>query len=240
MHNMSSIKTLVVDDEFLALNLLENFIEQTPDLVLVGKERNPLEALKILNSQPIDLLFLDIQMPSLSGNNLLKSLNRPPVTIFTTAYSEYATEAFDLNAVDYLLKPFSFDRFLQAVNKAKDQLVIRTPATSFQEKSKAKDFFTAKVDGKIQKIFYADILFVEGMKEYVRFHCESGRYVVLERLRNLEESLPDSFVRVHKSYIVAKDKVSSLEGNLLELGTHKIPLSRSRREEVLQMIFNVE
>lgn len=241
---MATIKTLAVDDEFLALNLLENFIGQTPDLELVSKERNPLEALKILHSQSVDLLFLDIQMPSLSGNNLLKSLHRPPVTIFTTAYSEYATEAFDLNAVDYLLKPFSFERFLQAVNKAKDQLELRRPAldqtAALPVQEQASTFFTAKVDGKIQKIYYREILFIEGMKEYVRVHCTSGRYVILERLHYLEAQLPAEFVRVHKSYIVAKHQVQSLEGNLLQLGPHKIPLSRSRREEVLRAIFEMD
>ncbi|MCB0642962.1 MAG: response regulator transcription factor, partial [Phaeodactylibacter sp.] len=175
----------------------------------------------------------------------LKSLHRPPVTIFTTAYSEYATEAFDLNAVDYLLKPFSFERFLQAVNKAKDQLELRKPtvppvAPILVQKETSALFFTAKVDGKIQKIYYKEILFIEGMKEYVRVHCTSGRYVILERLRNLEEQLPAEFIWVHKSYIVAKHQVQSLEGNLLQLGSHKIPLSRSRREEVLQAIFDIE
>ena len=116
------IKTLLVDDEYLALNLLEEFTGKVPDLEVVEKVKSPMRALEILNQTPVDLLFLDIQMPTLSGNNLLKTLKNPPVTIFTTAYSEYAIEAFELNAVDYLLKPFSFERFLQAVNKAKEQL----------------------------------------------------------------------------------------------------------------------
>lgn len=235
---MEKLRTLIVDDEYLALNLLENFILKVPYLELVGREKSPLQALEFLQGQPVDLLFLDIQMPSLSGNNLLRSLPQAPVAIFTTAYSEYATEAFDLNAADYLLKPFSFERFLQAVHKAQAVHNLRQqvplPAT---EDTQDPLFFSAKVDGRVQKIFYEEILFIEGLKEYVRIHTPSARYVILERLHHLEEKLPKQFLRVHKSYIVAKDKVSSMEGNLLHLGTHKIPISRSKREEVLQAIF---
>jgi len=130
-------------------------------------------ALEVLNSQPVDLLFLDIQMPTLSGVNMLKTLQHQPVTIFTTAYSEYAIQAFDLNVVDYLVKPFPFERFLQAVNKAKEQLKLRRPTVAPQ--TAQGDFLTAKVDGKIVKLSYDDILFVEGLKEYVRFVCKNGK-----------------------------------------------------------------
>jgi len=236
---MQTIRTLLVDDEFLALNLLEQFINQLPDFEIIAKTKSPIEALQILNTKQIDVLFLDIQMPTLSGNNLLRTLKNPPATIFTTAYADYAPEAFDLNAVDYLLKPFSFERFLQAVNKAKEQLQRREsisppPTPSVSEPS----FFTVKVDGKLQKIFLDDILFIEGLKEYIRIHCVSDRYVTLESLKKLEQSLPsEQFIRVHKSYIVAKDKVATLNGNMLEIGSSKIPLSRSKRETVIQAIF---
>lgn len=239
----TTIKTLLVDDEYLALNLLETFIQETPELEIVDKVKSPVKALEILSQNRIDLLFLDIQMPTLSGNNLLRTLSRPPVTIFTTAYADFAVEAFNLNVADYLLKPFSFERFLQAVNKAKERL-RESPASSTTDPlplasaEENRDFFSVKVDGKVVKVRYEDILFIEGLKEYVRIVCRDARYVTLESLKNLEELLPQShFVRVHKSYIVAKDKVQALDGNLLEIQKHKIPISRTKRDEVVQEVF---
>ncbi len=235
---MKAIKTLLVDDEYLALNLLEEFSRKVPDLEVVDKVKSPMKALDILNQKKIDLLFLDIQMPTLSGNNLLKTLNNPPLTIFTTAYSDYAIEAFELNAIDYLPKPFSFERFLQAVNKAKEQLYLRHPQQEVILPSTSKDFFSIKVDGKIVKVHFDDILYVEGLKEYVRFVCRDARLVTLESLKNLEAILPaDNFIRVHKSFIVAKNKVQSLDGNQLEIGSHKVPISRSKREEIVAWLF---
>ncbi|MCI4669461.1 MAG: LytTR family DNA-binding domain-containing protein [Bacteroidia bacterium] len=239
---MDKIRTLLVDDEYLALKLLGEYSKNIPELEIVDRVKSPIKALDILNKQTVDLLFLDIQMPTLSGNNLLKTLKNPPLVIFTTAYSEYALEAFDLNAIDYLLKPFSFERFLQAVNKAKEQHYLR-----YQEKtspapapipSPNKDYFSVKADGKIVKVFFEDILFIEGLKEYVRLICKDQRLVTLESLKKLEEILPsEEFIRVHKSYIVARKRVKSLDGNMLEIGQHKIPISRSKKEEIVEWIF---
>lgn len=238
---MEKIKTLLVDDEYLALNLLENFVQQVPDLEIFDKVKSPIKAMDILQKESIDLLFLDIQMPTLSGNSLLKTLANPPLTIFTTAYSDYATEAFELNAIDYLLKPFSFERFLQSVNKAKEQLRFRQEnagGSSLMVPEQSRDFFAVKVDGKIQKVYFQDILYIEGLKEYVRIVCPNNRFVTLESLKNMEELLPSpDFIRVHKSYIVNKRKVQALEGNQLEIGKTKIPISRSKREEVVKEIF---
>lgn len=235
---MAAIKTLLVDDEYLALNLLEKFTDRVPGLEVVEKVKSPMRALDILHQTPIDLLFLDIQMPTLSGNNLLKTLKNPPLTIFTTAYSDYAIEAFELNAVDYLLKPFSFERFLKAVNKAKDHLQLPPLPPAIEAPTISKDFFSIKVDGKIMKVHFEDILYIEGLKEYVRVVCRDVRLVTLARLKNMEDLLPaDKFVRVHKSYIVAKSKVQALEGNMLDISKHKIPISRSKRDEILEWIF---
>lgn len=232
------IRTLLVDDEYLALNLLETYAQQVPDLEIVGKEKLPMKALERLQQGQVDLLFLDIQMPVLSGNNLLKTLQNPPLVVFTTAYTEYAIEAYALNVVDYLLKPFPFERFLQAVQKAK-QLLNARQAGSTNQHTASPDFLSLKVDGKLVKVFIDDILYIEGLKEYVRFVCSGNRkYVTLESLRNLEELLPSQqFSRVHKSYIVAKTKVSALDGNMLEIGTVKIPISRGKRDEVVADIF---
>jgi DNA-binding LytR/AlgR family response regulator len=229
------IKTLLIDDEYLALNLLEQFAGKLPELEVIGKCKSAVQALEIMDRASVDLLFLDIQMPSLSGINFLKSLPRPPVTIFTTAYSDYAVDAFDLNAVDYLLKPFSFERFLQAVRKAREHPLLRPPSLVIPRES--KDFFTIKVDGQLTKVRFDDILFVEGLKEYVRIVCRNARLVTYERLIRMEEILPDNFLRVHKSYIIAKDKVESLDGNRLVIGSHKIPISRSRKDEVVEEVF---
>jgi DNA-binding LytR/AlgR family response regulator len=235
---MNTYRAIAVDDEYLALNLIENFLTHISDIELVGKYKSPMMALEFLSSQPVDLLFLDIQMPVLSGNNLLRTLKNPPVTIMTTAYSDYAVEAFDLNAVDYLLKPFSFERFLQAVNKAKEQLANQKEVVLIQS-SEAKNFTTIKADGDFHKVFFEEILFIEGWKEYVRIYLQNGKKLVtLESLRNLEETLPEgNFLRVHKSYIVSTARVTTLTGNMLVIGEHKVPVSRTRKEEVVGRIF---
>lgn len=233
------IRTLLVDDEYLALNLLEAYAQQVPELELVGKEKLPMKALERLQNEPIDLLFLDIQMPILSGNNLIKILPNPPLVVFTTAYAEYAIEAFNLNVVDYLLKPFPFERFLQAVQKARQLMNARqSPGSPPAD----VNFLSLKVDGKLVKVALDDILYIEGLKEYVRFVCTGNRkYVTLESLRNLEEQLPaQQFSRVHKSYIVAHNKVGALDGNMLEVGTVKIPISRGKRDEIVEEIFRVQ
>lgn len=237
---MEKIQTLLVDDEYLALKLLEDYLSKLPEFGIVEKFRSPLKAVELINSRKIDLLFLDIQMPSLSGTNLLKTLTYQPVTIFTTAYSEYAAEAFDLNAADYLVKPFSFERFLQAVNKAKDQLkkksVSRTIGST--ENYSHQDFLSVKSEGKFVKIPLNEIVYIEGLREYVKIICTSGYFITLESLKNLESILPSGkFLRVHKSYIVAIDKVRALSGNMLETGDTEIPLSREKKEEIIAKIF---
>jgi two-component system, LytTR family, response regulator LytT len=230
-------RLLLVDDEFLALRLLEDYAARLPGLEVVAKAKTALQAMEILASEPIDILFLDIQMPVLSGVNLLKALPRRPVTIFTTAYSEYALEAFDLNVVDYLLKPYSFERFVQAVNKALDALPKSVENTEILPENA---YIVVKVDGRLEKIALEELLYVEGLREYVRLVCANKQYVTFERMKNIEERLPAAqFLRVHKSYIVAKKAVQSLEGNLLHVGKVKIPVSRERKEAVVGAIFGV-
>ena len=228
---MEKIKVLLVDDEYLALQLLENFTQKVPELDVIGKTKSPVEAKEILKNESIDLLFLDIQMPTLSGVNLLQSLDSPPVTIFTTAYSDYAMTAFDLNAVDYLLKPFSYERFLQAVDKAK-RLLLKSKEQMIQR------FLSIKADSRIIKIYYDDILFIQGLKEYAKIVFENGNVVTFERLKNLEAVLPsDQFLRVHKSFIVNTKKVISVKKNKLSIDTHLIPISRGKKEMVVERIF---
>lgn len=237
---MSKINCLVIDDEELARDLLENYIGRLPHLALLGKCRDPFEALNALSSQQVDLLFLDIQMPGMTGMEFLKTLKNKPLVIFTTAYSEFAIESYNLDATDYLLKPFAFERFVQAVNKATDLLSLRKSAAGSPTPPPAvaapvaKDFILVKSEHKVHRLRYEDIAYIEGMREYVAYHTPNGRILSLNSLKSLEEELPsDQFLRIHKSYIVAIGKVAAIEGNLVQIGKEKLPIGASYREVVM-------
>ncbi len=237
---MPKIRTLLIDDEYLALNLLEGFLGQLDDVEVLAKIKQPLQALEFLSREPVDLLFLDIQMPRLRGTDLLRSLPRRPVTIFTTAYSEFAVDAFGLDAVDYLTKPYSFERLLQALNKARQALRLPAPVPLPEAGLALATFLTVKTDGQYRKVPLANILFVESWQEYVRIHTVGGVLLALERLKNLEAQLPAGpFVRVHRSYLVAVGQVTALDGNELLIGPHRVPVSRDLREQVLRQVFGV-
>lgn len=229
------IRCLFVDDEHLALSLLEQFAGKVPDLEIVALCRSPIRAVEILQSDMVDLLFLDIQMPVLSGTSLLRSVSRKPLAIFTTAYPQHAVEAFDLDAVDYLLKPFSFDRFLQAVEKARTLLNLRYETAP----TRPEGYLTVKADRQWVKIPIADIRYVEGWKEYVKIYTEQEKIITLESLNNLENTLPAAhFLRVHKSYIVAVGKVARLDGSDLVLaGDVCVPVARARKKAVTELLF---
>lgn len=228
------IRCLLVDDEHLALALLENFIRRLPDLEIVGACKSPIRAVEVLQSQPVDLLFLDIQMPILNGVNLLRSISRRPVAIFTTAYAQHAHEAFDLDAADYLLKPYAFERFEHAVAKARALLQARAAGQSGPE-----GFLTVKADRQWVKIPLAELRYVEGWKEYVKIFTPAGKIITLESLNNLESTLPaEHFLRVHKSFIVARAAVRRLDGDELVLSDEtRIPVARARKREVTAALF---
>jgi DNA-binding LytR/AlgR family response regulator len=229
---MNPIRCAIVDDEELARALLENYAGRLPNLQLAGMCKDPLEALQLLQEQAVDLLFLDIQMPELTGIEFLRSLTQRPLVIFTTAYSEYALEGYELDVLDYLLKPIAFERFVQAVNKAAERLRLLS-----NEKGE-KDYILVKADHKVHRLRYDDILYVQSMLEYVAFYTPEGRILSLGSLRSLEDELPKSlFIRVHKSFIVAKKKVTTLEGNTVHIGKEKIPIGASYREEVMRELF---
>ena len=229
------IRCLIVDDEHFAISLLEKFVADTPGLELVASCKSPIRAVEILQSEPVDLLFLDIQMPVLSGLNLLRAISRKPVTIFTTAYAQHAVDAFDLDAVDYLLKPFSYERFKQALEKAHVLLRERLGDTS----GKPEGFLTVKADRKWVKIPLADIRYIEGWKEYVKIFTSQEKVITLESLNNLENTLPSThFLRVHKSFIVAKDRVQKMDGEALHLDQGaEIPVARARKKAVWEALF---
>ncbi|WP_462252062.1 LytR/AlgR family response regulator transcription factor [Ekhidna sp.] len=217
------IRCLIVDDEPLAREVLESYVEDMPALELVACCSDAMEALDWLGQEQIDLLFLDINMPKLSGINFYKSLSQKPKVIFTTAYSNHAVEGFELEAVDYLLKPFSFERFVKAVNKVQVD----------QRESQTADFIMLKADKKTHKINFDKIRYFESIGDYVKLHLEDGKTLIInETLRKLEEMLPKNFLRVHKSFIIALTQLEYLEGNQAKIGEIKIPIGQSYRDKV--------
>jgi DNA-binding LytR/AlgR family response regulator len=239
---MKTLNCLIVDDEELARMLLENFVSRLPHLNLVGKCANPFEAMQVLQEHTVDLIFLDIQMPEMTGTEFLKTLTQKPLVIFTTAYSEYAIEGYELDVVDYLLKPFSFERFMQAVNKASQRLKLETAVENQNSKSEntnENEHILVKSEHKVYRILWKDILYIQSMREYVAYYTTTEKRILsLGSLKGLEEELPDSqFMRVHKSYIISKNKVKALEGNMVHIGEEKIPIGASYMEAVLSHLF---
>tara|TARA_R110000744_G_scaffold371870_1_gene483143 strand:+ start:1849 stop:2523 length:675 start_codon:yes stop_codon:yes gene_type:complete len=224
---MTSINCIVVDDEELARALLITYIEKIDFLNLVGEAENPLEALPLMKEQKVDLLFLDIQMPEIKGTEFAKMVNSNTKIIFTTAYSQFALAGYELNALDYLLKPITFERFVTAVNKVKINEAI--------EKS---DSITIKSGYDLHKVKYEDILYVVSDSEYVTFHMGDKKVISNQRLKTLEQELPSSlFMRVHRSYIVNKNSVTGLKGRDLLLSEVSIPVSNSYFDHVKKELF---
>lgn len=230
------LKIMIVDDEPLAHDIIENYVGKIPDMEIVAKCDNAIEANDMLQKMDIDLVFLDIQMPQMTGIQWMKSLTNPPKVIFTTAYAEYAVEGFDLNAVDYLLKPIAFDRFLKAVNKVK-----AGNGTEASSVTSAEDFFFVKADKKLMKVHFSEILYVEGLKDYVIIKKEQGRVIALQTMKSLEVKLPsDMFMRVHRSYIVNIQQIKAVVGNTIEIiesGAAKhIPIGKNYKEDLIKII----
>lgn len=218
------IRCLIVDDEPSARQILDQYIREVPQFEAAGECSDALEAIEFLRDQPVDLLFLDINMPRLSGISFLKSSPHPPAVILTTAYDEYALEGYELDVVDYLLKPFSFERFLKAVTKAEKRLI---PSVN-------QNYLVVRADKKTYKISYNDILFIESLGDYVTIHTAVQKLTTYETLKNLEEKLPSYlFIRVHKSFLIALDKADYMEGNLFLIQGHEIPIGATYKEEVV-------
>ena len=238
------MNVLIVDDEPLAIDVLETYVDQVPDLNIVAKCTNALEANEVLRKEDIDLLFLDIQMPQITGIDFLKSLSNPPMVIFTTAYSNYALEGFDLNALDYLLKPISLDRFMKAVNKAMEQYDLTHKGSSGSTDGaevSSEDFFFVKADKKLVKVKYDNILYIEGLKDYVIIRLKEGRVITLQTMKSLEAKLPSGqFKRIHRSYIVSLDKINAVVGNMVEVTekgqTKSLPVGKNYRDELLAIV----
>ena len=226
---MQSINCLVLDDEQPAVNILKRFIEKTPFLNLMGDTTDAFAALDILRSQPIDLLFIDIQMPDITGIELLKSLETRPKVIFTTAYDEYAMEGYELDVVDYLLKPIRFERFMKAANKALTLYNFTQPVAP-----KSTHLFV-KSDYQTVKIDLADILYIEGLKDYVKIYTTQKMIMTRLNLKGIEAKLPDGqFLRVHRSFIAAISKITAFQKSQISIKDKVIPIGETYREKLLQ------
>jgi len=230
------MKALIIDDEALAQDILETHLKDYPEIKLIARCANAQEAKNHMLLQPIDLIFLDIQMPVLNGIDFLKSLENPPIVIITTAYPDHALEGFELNVLDYLLKPISRERFSRAVQKAQEYhqfLQIQSPENEL--------YFFVKADKKMIKVYYQDILYIEGLKDYVIIRMDTQRIITLQTMRSLEEKLAGKgFRRIHRSYIVRLDCIRSIGGNTVEIveknTPKKLPVGKNYREELQQLI----
>lgn len=240
------LKCIAVDDEPLALDIIEDYISKVPFLELVKRTENAIEGLQLVQAGGIDLVFLDIQMPDLTGIQFLKIANNKASYILTTAYSQYALESYDLNVSDYLLKPIAFDRFYKAVEKVhnlhkKDaEAAVASPVVSPPAVPAAlpvQDFIFVKTEHKIQKIELDDILYIEGLKDYISIFTKAERVITLQNMKKMEETLPSSqFIRVHKSYIIALDKIESIERSRITIFGKIIPIGDTYRDEFFKRI----
>ena len=227
---MKKIKCIILDDEPLAVQLLEKYVQKIPFLELVYTSDNPISVLEFIQNNEADLIFLDIQMPQLSGINLMKIAGEQLKYILTTAYSEYALEGYEHNVIDYLLKPISFERFSKSTLKAQE---------FFQLKEIPNSYFFVKSSGQQNRINFADISFIESIKDYVSINTENQEHIVLETLKSLENQLPDHFLRVHKSFIINLNKIQTIDGKNIQLVSEKIiPIGETYKSDFLLKIKN--
>jgi Response regulator of the LytR/AlgR family len=231
------MRCIIVDDEPLIRELIEDNLRQIPYIEHVASCKNAKDALKILQEEKIDLIFLDIQMPGLTGLQLLQSLDHPPMVIMITAFEHHAVEAFDLQVVDYVVKPFRFERLLKACNRAAE--LFRMKNQTVNEKKFEKDHFFVPVEYSLVKIVIGDIEYIEGLKDYIKIHLSSSSKPVVTRMsiKSLEEKLPpQAFIRTHKSYLVAASRITRVKRDMVCLGTLEIPIGDMYRENVEKMI----
>lgn len=229
-----NLNCLIVDDEPVARRGLEEYVKEVGFLNLVGQCENAMKASALMSQHPVDLLFLDIQMPKLTGIEFLKTLKAPPMVIFTTAYSEYALEGYALDVVDYLVKPITFDRFLKAAQKAYD---LHNLKRLHANEKIGEDHFFVKCDSKYEKILFSEVTFIEGLQNYAVIHTLSRKLITYITMTSLENQLPkDQFMKVHKSYIVSIPQVKAIEGNEILIAQTRIPISRTLKDDVVNHI----
>lgn len=225
------ISCIITDDEPFARKGLQGYVEKIDFLDLKGICEDALQLSNLLQNQPVDLLFLDIQMPHITGVEFLKAIRNPPKVIFTTAYTQYAIEGFELDVMDYLLKPISYDRFLKAAWKARDYFTLK------EQPDRPAPYLFLKSNGRLEKIIFSDILFIEGMENYVAIYLGNRKIITHSTIKSLLEKLPAiQFIQSHKSYVVAIDKINSIEGNTLHVQSYQVPVSKYLRDEVMGRI----
>lgn len=232
------IRCLLVDDEPPALKVLQSHIDNMNGLEIAGLCKNAVEALDILNEKPIDLIFLDIKMPKLLGTDFLKNLSNPPKVIFVTAYRDYAVEGYELDAVDYLVKPVSFERFLKAVSKVKKMLGYEVAVSGEEFKKNSEAFVYLKVDKNMQKVLVNEILYIESWKDYIKIFFTTGKNILVKQsISSIENLLSEhNFLRVHRSYIISLTKISGYNNLAIQLNENDIPIGRLYKQHVMEVI----
>ena len=231
---MQMLNCLIIDDEPLAREGLTDYVKQIDYLTLVGACQSAMEASTLMAAEPVDLLLLDIQMPRLSGLDFLRSLTQPPMAILTTAFPSFALEGYQLEVIDYLVKPITFDRFFQAIQKAQKKALLIQQSKQPNQENNAPYFFI-KCDGQLIKVKFGALLFVESMQNYVQLYTLNGRHTALVPLKQILDALPnEQFLQVHKSFVIAIDKIDKIEGNRIHIGTHQIPVSRNNKALLIE------
>ncbi len=231
-----TIQCVIIDDEPLAIQVIQRHLEQLRELKLIGTFQNPLEAFELLKKTNIDLIFLDIEMPLMSGIDFIKTLQNPPKVIFTTAYRNYAIESYELDVVDYLLKPISFTRFFQAINKFKKLSNLSVTKQLPIEDDVANDHIYVNSNKKHIKINFEKVLFIESIKDYVRIHMKEKSVITKDSITNFETKLPDEFLRIHRSYIVNTTKITAFTKMDIEIGEKEIPIGASYKQKVSEAL----
>jgi DNA-binding LytR/AlgR family response regulator len=228
------IKCIIVEDEVLAQNVIQSHLQKVDRFELVGVCNNALEAKEVLNKQEVDLIFLDIQLPGMTGLNFLRSLANPPLVVLTTAYAEYALESYEFNVIDYLLKPISFERFSKTVNKIVEGRLFTQPK---EKDNLSTDHIFIKSNSKFFKVNFSEVIYIESMKDYLRIHTPEYKLVTHQTMNDMEKILPaKQFIRVHKSYIVAIARIKSIYGNSVEMENATIPIGINYKEKVMNLI----
>lgn len=237
---VKKLKCIIVDDEMLARQVVRTYLEDLDEYEIVAECKNAIEAMNVLSAESVDLMFLDINMPKLSGLSFLKTLSNPPMVIITTAYKEYALEGYELNVVDYLNKPFSFERFIKALSKVKDRLSSNETVITEQpkeEKHNHVDFVFIKADKKTYKLSFDEILYIEALGDYVKLYTKDEIIVSYLSLKKLESILPyELFPRIHKSFIISLSKIKSIEGNMVNIESKNITVGTSYRKKFFALI----
>lgn len=235
------IKCIIIDDEPLAIKVIENHLQEFQNFEVIGTFNNPIEALQLLEEEKIDAVFLDINMSKMNGLEFIKNVELQSNIVITTAYREYAVESFDLDVLDYLVKPIPFNRFLKAVNKITQRISQQRGASQDNFNESTDSFIFLKVDKKLVKILFDEIYYIESLKDYIKVFTATDNYLVHKSLTGITEELPsDQFLRVHRSYTISLDKVKSVEGNSVEIDSKRIPIGRKYINQAKQIILNIE